>query len=326
MILKIERTFFWTMTLIFMLLSTATSALGDTQNLPGKVAAVNDAVISDQDVAQKMIEIKKQFMQQGRPADDQMLASFKNQIIDNLIEEELLFQESRKKDIKIDQMILDKSLADIQSKFANEEEFLDALKNMALTKADLISKILRNLSTQELIGSQIEDKINIPETESQAFYNAHPEYFKTPEQVKASHILIKLEPEADEAARSAALVKIKDIQKQLKNGATFASLAQKFSEGPSNTSGGDLGYFGRGQMVKPFEDAVFALKSGETSDIVETQFGLHLIQLTDKKPEGTVDYKEAKEKISQHLKQERMKQDIDTYIQELKKNAKIEKF
>jgi len=325
MTFKLERSL-RIIAIMLMLLFPTTSALGDTKTFTEKVAAVNDIIITSQDVEQKMIEIKKQFIKQGRPVDDQQLATLKNQIIDSLIEEELLFQESQKKDIKIEQATVDASLADIQNKFNSEEDFLNFLKEINLTKADFLLKIRRGLSTRKLINTQIGENIQIPEKESQAFYNTHPEYFKIPEQVKASHILIKLESNADEATRSAALKKIKEIQKQLQNGEAFASLAQKFSEGPSNIKGGDLGYFGRGQMVKPFEDAAFTLKPGETSEIVETRFGLHLIQLTDKKPEGTIDYKDTKERIIQHLKQERMKKDIITYIQDLKKKARIEKF
>ncbi len=312
--------------IMLMLILPPTSVIGETKTFTEKVAAVNDIIITSQDVEKKMTEIKQQFIQQGRPVDEQQLITLKDKIIDSLIDEELLFQESQKKNIKIEQTTMDASLADIQKKFNNEEDFLKALKGMNLSKADFLLKLRRGLSTSKLINTQIGEKIQIPEKESQEFYKAHPEYFKVPEQAKASHILIKLEPNADETKRSAALKKIKEVQKELKNGETFASLAQKYSEGPTNVKGGDLGYFSRGQMVKPFEDAAFALKPGETSEIVETSFGLHLIQLTDKKPEGTLDYKEVKEKISQHLKQKRMKQDVTTYIQDLKSKAKIKKF
>ncbi len=312
--------------LILILLFPITSALGDKKTTTEKVAAVNDIVITSQDVEKKITEIKQQFIQQGRPVDEQQLVTLKDKIIDSMIDEELLFQESQKKNIEIEQATMDASLADIRNKFNSEEDFIKALKEMNFTKADLLLKLRRGLATSKLINTQIGEKIQIPDKESLEYYNANPEYFKVPVQAKASHILIKLESNADEEKRSAAQKKIKQVQKELQNGKEFASLAQKYSEGPSNIKGGDLGYFSRGQMVKPFEDAVFALKIGETSEIVETSFGLHLIQLTDKKPEGTIDYKEIKEKILQHLKQKRMKQDVLTYIQDLKKKANIKKF
>ena len=101
MTFKLER-FFRIIAIMLMLLFPTTSALGHTKTFTEKVAAVNDIIITSQDVEQKMIEIKQQFIQQGRPVDEQQLATLKNQIIDRLIEEELLFQESQKKDIKIE--------------------------------------------------------------------------------------------------------------------------------------------------------------------------------------------------------------------------------
>ncbi len=104
-------------------------------------------------------------------------------------------------------------------------------------------------------------------------------------QVKASHILIKVDAKTDEAKKTEARKKIEEVQQKLKDGGDFAALAKEYSEGPSNVKGGDLGYFGRGQMAKPFEDAAFALTPNEVSDVVETRFGYHLIKVYDNETE-----------------------------------------
>ncbi len=103
-----------------------------------------------------------------------------------------------------------------------------------------------------------------------------------PVRIRASHILIGLSPTADEKATAAAMEKILDIRRRLENGEDFSALAKKYSEGPSAPKGGDLGYFGRGAMVKPFEDEAFALETGEVGGVVRTRFGLHLIKVTDR--------------------------------------------
>jgi len=126
--------------------------------------------------------------------------------------------------------------------------------------------------------------------------------------------------------KSEAKEKIKTIQLKLKKGEGFATLAKEFSEGPSKNNGGDLGYFQRGQMVKSFEDVAFALRTEEVSDIVETQFGYHIIKVEDKKPEKTIGYKDVKDDLAQHLKQEKTKQEVNKYIQKLREKSKIEKF
>ena len=90
--------------------------------------------------------------------------------------------------------------------------------------------------------------------------------------------------------------------------------------------GGDLGYFTRGQMVKPFEDAAFAMKPGEVSAVVETKFGYHLIKVTDKKPETTMSYDDVKERLEEFLKQRKMQEEINVYVKRLEETAKIERF
>jgi len=142
----------------------------------------------------------------------------------------------------------------------------------------------------------------------------------------ASHILIKVDSKADASKKAEARKKIEKIQKKVKKGEDFAALAKEFSEGPSGAKGGDLGYFKRGQMVKPFEDVAFALKPVEVSDIVETRFGYHLIKVIDKKPEKVIAFAEVKDKLQQYIKRQKIQGQVNQYIEELKGKAKIDRF
>ena len=155
---------------------------------------------------------------------------------------------------------------------------------------------------------------------------SNPNFFKIPERVRVSHILIKVDPKADAAQKAAARKKIEDIQKQLKNGKDFSELAKKDSECPSNAKGGDLGYLMRGQVVKPFEDVAFSLKPGEVSGIVETEFGFHIIKVTDKKPATTLAYEQVKDRLAVNLKKDKVDKEIPLYLEKLKKDAKIERY
>ena len=112
----------------------------------------------------------------------------------------------------------------------------------------------------------------------------------------------------------------------MKKGEDFATLAKTYSEGPSGPKGGELGYFRRGQMVKPFEEAAFSLQPNETSGIVETQFGYHLIKVSDKKPAKKMAYAEVKDRLGEHLKNQKRDSEASAYIETLRKDAKIEKF
>jgi peptidyl-prolyl cis-trans isomerase C len=291
-----------------------------------KAAMVNGTVISVDELNSEVDQAKRRMAQQGRPVQETDDAKMKGQILDRLIEQQLLYAQSKKEGIKIADKTIDEHLAKLKARFPSQQEFEKALKQMNLTEASLKEKTREGMAIQELITKEVASKVTISDAEVEKFYKSHPEFFKQPEQVKASHILIKSEDKDDQAKKDAAKKKIEDIQKKVKNGGDFASLAKEYSEGPSGKQGGDLGFFGRGQMVKPFEDAAFALEPGQVSDIVKTRFGYHLIKVTDKKAAGTVPLKDVKEKIRGYLKQQKVNTALEAYIKKLKEGAKIEKF
>ena len=180
------------------------------------------------------------------------------------------------------------------------------------------------VSIESYIEKEVKPKVTVSENEIQAFYNENPNYFKKPEQVHASHILIKVSENAAEKDKSEAMTKIKAAQDRIKKGEDFDAVAQSVSESPSSPKGGDLGFFSRGQMVKPFEDAAFALEKGRVSDVVTTRFGYHLIKLIDRSPEGTISLNESKQDIDKFLKEQKLNQAVGQLAMELRKSAKIE--
>jgi peptidyl-prolyl cis-trans isomerase C len=179
---------------------------------------------------------------------------------------------------------------------------------------------------QKVIEQEVGGDVAVTDAEAKEFYENHPDMFQQPEKIRASHILIKAEPDADKADKEAARKKLEDIQKKVEAGEDFGELAKAHSEGPTSAKGGDLGFFGRGQMVKPFEDVAFALKTGEVSDIVETRFGYHIIKGTDKQQAGTVAYDEIRERLKDYLKEQKVQKQVAGYIEKLKADADIERF
>ncbi|UCD79320.1 MAG: peptidylprolyl isomerase, partial [Desulfobacterales bacterium] len=297
------------------------SAEGNT-----KIAVINGVVISQKQFNKELTIHLDRVSRQGGQVSDAQLTELKRDVLEGLIEREVLYQESQKAGIEISDQSVDEQLAEIKKRFPAEKDYQNALSVMKLTEDEVKTQIARGLAIRELINREIVSKITISDEESKAYYDANPQFFKQPEQVKASHILIKVEEGATDAQKAEARKKIDDVQQKLKNGGDFAELAKTYSEGPSNVRGGDLGYFSRGQMVKPFEDAAFAMQPNELSDVVETRFGYHLIKVHDKKPEETLAYADVKEKLSQRMKQEKVEKEAGQYIEQLKKDAKIEKF
>jgi peptidyl-prolyl cis-trans isomerase C len=287
---------------------------------------VNGTVITQAELDSQMKIVIDRLRASGRLPDVSQLDQIRSQVLENLIARELLYQESQKKGIKISEEELNKQLINVKAQFPNEAEFNNALTRMNLTEANIKEKLQRDLALKKLIEDEVAPKVTVSDSDIRAFYENNPETFKQPERVKASHILIKVDPKADASQKAEAQKKIDSVQAKLQKGEDFGALAKEYSEGPTGPKGGDLGYFTRGQMVKPFEEAAFAMKPGEVSGMVETRFGYHLIKVTDKTPEGTMPYDDVKERLAEFLKQQKIQEEINVYVKRLEEKSKIERF
>lgn len=311
--------------LVLMGLTTFVSA-EEPQPPTDKAAVVNSTVITQTELDSQLNIVIDRLRASGRLSDVSQLDQIRSQVLENLIARELLYQESQKKGIKISQEEINEQLINVKAQFPNEAEFNNALTRMNLTEVSTKEKLERDLALKKLIEDEVAPKVTVSGSEIRAFYDNNPETFKQPERVKASHILIKVDPTADASQKVEAQKKIDLVKAKLQNGEDFGALAKEYSEGPSGPKGGDLGYFTRGQMVKPFEDAAFAMKSGEVSGLVETRFGYHLIKVTDRTPEGTIPYEDVKERLGEFLKQQKIQEEISVYVKKLEEKAKIERF
>jgi peptidyl-prolyl cis-trans isomerase C len=270
--------------------------------------------------------IQQRQARSGQPLDRSMLMKWQDKILEGLIEKELLYQESQKAGVKAAPDVVDNQLNEIKKRFPDNKTYEKTLTDMGLTEAGLRSRIEKEQSIREWIEKSISDKITLSEEETKAYYDGHPEMFIQPESVRALHILIKVDPKGGDKEKAAARKKIEEIQKKLKEGGDFEALAKEFSDDPSRDKGGDLGYFTKGRMVKPFEEAAFALPVGQVSPIVETTYGYHLIKVLDRKPESKTSYEDARERIQQVLRNEKVRTQLRTHIDDLKAKADVERF
>jgi len=320
------KRFYQIVTILILVLFSLPAMAADKTPSGEKVAVINGVAITQAHYDKELKVHLDRVSRQGKQISEEQITALKKDVLDGLIEREVLYQESQKAGIKVDEQKVTDQMAGIKKRFPDEEEFKKALASMGLTEEEVRTQIQRGLAIRGLIDQKVANSIVVTDEETKAYYDANPQFFKQPEQVKASHILIKVETTADDATKAAARKKIEDIRKKLTDGGDFAELAKEYSEGPSAPKGGDLGYSRRGQMVKAFDDTVFSMKINEVSGLVETRFGYHLIKVYDKKPEQTLAYADVKDKIAQRLKQEKIEKGAIAYVENLKKDAKIEKF
>jgi len=288
------------------------------------VARVNGVEISQVDLERKFNLIKERYASMGVPLDDAKLTEFKDNILKSLIEQEVLYQESIAQGIKIDPEAIKAELDNFKKQFETEAAFKKQIAAMNYTVDAITSQIKQSKTIQMFIEEKVMSTVSISDEETKAYFDSHPDEFKMPERIRASHILLKVDPKATDASKAETLKKIEEIKSKLDNGEDFAKLAEENSDCPSSAKGGDLGFFSRGQMVKPFEETAFALKPGEVSGVVETQFGYHIIKTQEKKIATTLSYDDIKEKLTGKLKENKFKKMFPTYIESLKAKYKIE--
>jgi peptidyl-prolyl cis-trans isomerase D len=172
----------------------------------------------------------------------------------------------------------------------------------------------RKVRMLQLDREQAQKRVVIPVTEAQRFYNNNINLYQTPEQIRASHILLNLPGKDEAAVRKQA----ESVLQQVKSGADFAELAKKISEDAgTRDKGGDLDYFSRGRMVPEFEAAAFALQPGQVSDLVRTQFGLHIIKLVDRRPAVTRAFEDVRSQIEEQLRAQRAGEQLSARAAEL---------
>ncbi len=156
-----------------------------------------------------------------------------------------------------------------------------------------------------LSAADLAQQVVVTEDELRAYYTQNKARYATPEQRQASHILVRLEPGASDADRKAALAKAQSLLAQARSSADFAALAKAQSQDPGSApQGGDLGLFARDTMVKPFADAAYAMKVGDISDVVESEFGLHIIKLTAIQPGGEKPFEAVRASIETEIKRQ----------------------
>lgn len=174
-----------------------------------------------------------------------------------------------------------------------------------------LQDLRKRLIVESFLKKKVEVESKVSDEELKKFYEQNKDKFKSGEQIRASHILVKTEKEA------------KDILAQLKAGGKFEELAKKSSVDSSAAKGGDLGWFGKGSMVPAFEKAALALKEGQTSDVVKSDFGFHIIKLTGKRAAGIRPFDEVKEQIKGAIMPTKQQEIFQKIKEELKKTAKI---
>jgi peptidyl-prolyl cis-trans isomerase C len=282
--------------------------------LPDVLARVNG-----QDVTRSELErLLKNFELRNGPIPAEGRDEILRSALDQLITYTVLQQEAKARNISASDAEVEDRVKKMQAQFPNGEAFTKALADRNMTLQRLKDDTRVEMIIGKMIDAEVAKQPAATDAQVREFYEKNPENFL---QVRASHILIKADQNADEATKKKARAQIDDVLKQAKAGEDFGKLAQQHSQDGSAAQGGDLGFFGRGQMVPPFEQAAFTQKPGDISEVVTTQFGYHIIKVAEKR---TVPFDQVSERIRQFVDQQQKQTRARAFVDGVKNKSKIE--
>ena len=249
--------------------------------------------------------------------------TFKNRVLKGMIDVEAVCEEAKKDGLTPSEEEIDKAFDELNKNLYANENYKKILEDLKISDTCIKSQVEKTLTIQKYTEN-FDKNLKISDEEMKKYYEEHKaDYYK--DEVKASHILISTVDdngkELSEAKKKEAKKKAEEVLKKAKSGEEFSELAKEYSDDSgSAANGGDLGYFTKGKMVQPFEEAAFSLKSGEISGLVESEYGYHIIKVYDK-IDKQLTFDEVKDEIKKTLTEDKYMESIEA----ITKKAKVEK-
>ena len=290
--------------------------------LPDVVARVNDTPITADELERA---VRSAEIQAGQPLPAQFRDQVYRSVLDQLVSFHLLLQESETLSLTVNEADLEQRIEGMRANFPDEEAFQAQLSNWETTLDAVREETRRDMQVEQVIASQVVPDVDIDADTARAFYDEHPEQFTRPGGREARHLLIGVSPNASDDDKDEARTRATELRQQVLDGADFAELARTQSEDPGSAeNGGSIGLVVPGQTVPPFEQALFALEEGETSDVVETPFGFHVIQMTGLQEPQLVSFEETSLEIQQFLAAQGQQARTEAFLQSLRDKSTVE--
>jgi peptidyl-prolyl cis-trans isomerase C len=310
------------------LLASCGSKSDSDGGLPaGEIAAkVNGEAIPLSDVTR----VAKNFKQQGIPTDPNSQGATPEEqlyytVIDRLVEQNLILQDATSQNISVTEEEVQATMSQFQVNVGGPDAFAQALAQAGATMEDFEKDMRINLIMQKYMDEVVNPTITVPDEEIQAYFETNPDQFAAQPELHGRHILFRMDPGADELTKAGMRQKAEAALARAEQGEDFEALAREVSEDETTgPGGGDLGWFGQGRMVPPFDTAAFALSPGEISGLVETQFGLHIIKIEEARMTEAKNLEDVREPVRRFLAQGKLQEGFQDAVARLRGTAEIE--
>jgi peptidyl-prolyl cis-trans isomerase C len=290
------------------------------ETLPDVLARVNGEAITKADFEQHISQME---MGAGQQVPKEQRNEIYRKALDQLIDVKVLRNEVNTRNLAADEKAVDEQMQKIRSQFPSEEEYKKALASRGMTPEKLRGNMLDESRINKLMETEAAGATPVTDAEIREFFEKNPDKFKQPDAVRASHVLIRVQP-GDEAANKKALATIRNVHKQARAGKDFGDLARRYSADGSAERGGDLGFFTKDRMVPEFANAAFALKPGQVSDIVQTSYGYHVIKVVERRPSMNIPLEQVTAQVREFLTQKRQQEKAEAFVKVLRSKSRIE--
>ncbi len=298
-------------------LSVSLLGIGSLRAEDPPVAVVDGVEIKKSELDNLIIRDLQGGSIESLPAEQRTL--IRERMLDGLIAERLIDKAS--KDFQISESEVEREFQGVVDQVGDVEQLKEQLAPFNRSLDDLKADIRKSLRQRGWVEQQIASKTAVSEEEAKAFYEANPEASQRPESVRASHILLLTNQGKSDAEQLEA---ISALRSQIVSGEDFSLLAKQHSEDPgSKDLGGDLNYFQRGMMVPEFEEAAFNLEIDQVSGPVKTEYGYHLIKVTDKKEAEKLPFDSIKERIQSYLSDQGRQDAVEALVKDLRDKADV---
>ena len=297
-----------------------------TQPIADPVAVVEGAEIKKADLEEAFTTVvRSQGMppeQAGAMPEGQKMQIYR-MILDDMIIDKLISKRSAA--VKVEEAEVTAMIDKIKKNLGSDEEMEKQIKASGQTLAKVKENIVNQLRAQHWVDDQVKGKDAVTDADVETFYKANPEQFKQPEKVRASHILVTVTPDAKPETVVEKEKAAQGILARVKKGEDFAVLAKELSEDPSaKQNSGDLDFFTKDQMVKEFSEAAFGMKKDDVSkEPVRSQFGYHIIKVTDRKEAETIELEKAKPQLLSFLQRQKKQEAVETLVRGIREKAEV---
>lgn len=314
--------------LLLLIGSVATSALAADTVVEEIIARVNNQIVTRSEYLRSKEQLRQEADQQDPVHADKIVAEREKDVLRDLIDQQLLIEKGKDLGITADTELI-KKLDEMrkQMNLDSMDDLEKAAQSQGVSFEDFKQNLRNQIVTQQVIGKEVGQKLNLNKEEEKQFYEQHKDEMAQPEQVRLSEILISTEKKGsgDEAQQvTAAQAKAEDLLDQIRKGASFEDIARKSSDGSTAAQGGDLGYFKRGMLAKELEDKTFAMKVNDVSDVIRTKQGFVILRVSEHQAAGVPPLSEVEPRVQDAMYMEKLQPALRAYLQKLREEAFIE--